>query len=136
MIVVDTNIIAYMVFKTPHSDNVAGFHKAESEWNVPVLWRSEFLNVVSLYYRKKILTYQDAIQAIDFAEQLVNHHEHHVSSIMILETIAASTCSSYDCEFVALAKDLSVKMITYDKQIIKDFPDIALKPEDYLAQIS
>jgi predicted nucleic acid-binding protein len=136
MIVVDTNIISYMVFKTLQSDKVEALHKLDPDWEVPVLWKSEFLNVVSLYFRKKILTYQEAIQAVDFAEQLVDHHEHNVSSVMILELITQSNCSSYDCEFVALAKNLSIKFITYDKQTITDFPSIAFKPEDYLAQIS
>lgn len=136
MIVVDTNVLAYMVFKTTYSDTVEKLHVADPIWEVPVLWRSEFLNVAALYFRKNIVTYQEAINSIDFAEKLTDHREHAISSTIVMELIAGSSCTSYDCEFVALAKNLETKLITYDKQIIKDFPDTALKPEDYLSKIS
>jgi predicted nucleic acid-binding protein len=111
-------------------------HELDPAWEVPVLWKSEFLNVVALYFRKKLITYQQAVQSIEYAEKLVNHHEHVISPVMTMEVIAGSACTAYDCEFVALAKSLETKFVTFDKQVIKDFSEIALKPEDYIAQIS
>lgn len=37
----------------------------------------------------------------------------------------ASGCTAYDCEFVVLAKDLDVKLITLDRAVLKAFPDVA-----------
>lgn len=136
MIVVDTNILAYMVFKTDYSGPVAQLHELDPVWEVPLLWKSEFLNVVALYFRRNLITYPDAINSFDYAERLVNHHEHTISGVMVMDLIAGSTCSSYDCEFVALAKSMETKLITYDKQIIKEFPGLAMRPEDYIAKIS
>lgn len=39
---------------------------------------------------------------------------------------ASSACSAYDCEFVALAKDLDIPLVTADKQILTQFPDVAV----------
>jgi hypothetical protein len=41
-------------------------------------------------------------------------------------------CSAYDCEFVALARDLDVPLITIDKQVIDRFPQVAVSLDAYL----
>jgi len=43
----------------------------------------------------------------------------------VLDLVASSTCTAYDCEFVALARELAVPLVTTDKQILRDFPAIA-----------
>ena len=48
-----------------------------------------------------------------------------MASHQVLALAAASTCSAYDCEFVALAKDLNVPLITVDKQVLSQFPEVA-----------
>jgi predicted nucleic acid-binding protein len=50
----------------------------------------------------------------------------------VLSLTNASACSAYDCEFVALAKQLNVKLITPDKKILSEFPDHAFSISDYL----
>ena len=47
-------------------------------------------------------------------------------SALILDLVAASDCSAYDCEYVALARHLNLKLVTYDKKILHNFPDIAV----------
>ena len=39
---------------------------------------------------------------------------------------------AYDCEFVALADDLRLPLITTDKKILSEFPSVALSIADYL----
>ena len=51
----------------------------------------------------------------------------------VLNLVAKSTCSAYDCEFVALAQDLGIPLVTMDKQIIRQFSEIALSLETYIA---
>ena len=43
-----------------------------------------------------------------------------------LGAVTISTCSAYDCEFVALARDLQIPLITVDRQILNDFPETAI----------
>jgi predicted nucleic acid-binding protein len=134
MIVVDTNIIAYMTFATEYSSVVKSLHQYNPVWEAPLLWKSEFLNILSLYHRKKLIDDKETLKALDFAERLIGSREHRIPSQGVLELIFRSTCSSYDCEFVGLAEKLNTKLITYDKKILHEFPSIALRPEDYLAQ--
>jgi predicted nucleic acid-binding protein len=133
VIVVDTNIIACMTFEAPESEAVSALHRHDPEWSVPLLWKSEFLNIVALYQQKKLLTYPESLEALEYAEKLVGIHEYRISPPTVIELLMNSTCSSYDCEFVALAQKLDVKLLTYDKTILLQFPTTAVRPEDYLA---
>lgn len=133
MIVVDTNIIAYMTFSTAHSPIVSALHKKNSKWEAPVLWRSEFLNVLSLYLRKELIDYKECLEALDFAERLIGGREHAVPAKDIIDALVRSSCSSYDCEFAVLAERLGTRLITYDKKLIREFPEVAITPDAFLA---
>ena len=43
-----------------------------------------------------------------------------------------SKCSSYDCEFVGLAKSLQVPLITSDKELLMNFPSVAISMEKFV----
>jgi predicted nucleic acid-binding protein len=51
-----------------------------------------------------------------------------------LELISLSTCSAYDCEFVALAKEQEIRLVTFDSKIIREFPGIAIQATDFIAK--
>lgn len=126
MIVVDTNIIAYLWLKGERTSSVKKLLKKDADWKVPFLWRSEFRNVLSLYIRKDLLTLPVAITIVKNAERQLKGNEYLVNSESILELVTQSDCSAYDCEFVALAKELGIKLITADKNITQQFPKTAI----------
>jgi len=132
VIVVDTNIIAGMTFPTDNSSVANLLHQKDPVWEAPVLWKSEFLNILSLFCREGLIDYQEALDALDFAERLVGSREHPVSARAILDAAATTSFSAYDCEFIVLAKQLGTKLITTNKKLTEQFPDIALTPEAYL----
>jgi predicted nucleic acid-binding protein len=126
MIVADTNIISYLFLPTEFSDQASQLYRSDPEWAAPVLWRSEFRNVLALYLRKKIITLAEALVIQEEAEALMLDREFTVPSVSILSLTDSSTCSAYDCEFVALARQLSVMLVTEDKKILAEFPDVAV----------
>jgi len=73
-----------------------------------------------------------ALELFMIAEELVTRSETHMPSDLILALASESGCSSYDCEFVALAELLNAPLLTYDKQILKAFPTIAVTPGEWL----
>lgn len=123
MIVVDTNVIAYFWIPGDFSKAAAALYDKDSHWISPYLWRSEFRNILSGYLRQKALTVDQALSLIENAESLMSGNEYNVSSAEVLEIAAASGCSAYDCEFVALARYFDVKLFTADKKVIREFPD-------------
>ena len=80
MIITDTNIIAYLLLSTSYTDSVDELYKTDSEWAAPLLWKSEFRNILALYLRKQIITLEKAIQLQDTAESLMVQNEFDVSS--------------------------------------------------------
>jgi len=126
MIVVDSNIIAYLYLPGAFSTAAEKLLNDEPEWAAPVLWRSEFRNILTGYFRRGDLTFAQvrAIQAE--AEALMAGNEFDVESDAVFELVQASNCSAYDCEFIALARMLGAKLVTMDGKLLKAFPDKAV----------
>ena len=132
MIVVDTDIIASMWVPNDMEEWVYKVLKKDDDWVAPLLWRSEFRNVLSIYLRKEFLKLSVVLQATEEAEQLMDTNEFDVNSTQVISLVSDSSCSAYDCEFVALADDLNVKLVTFDKKIIREFPNLAISPEEFV----
>ena len=105
MIVVDTNVIAYLFINGDQTEKAKSLLLYDPEWIAPVLWRSEFRSLLALYMRKKYFGVEEALLIMNEAENFMDENEYQVNSIEILELVNNSNCSSYDCEFVALAKN-------------------------------
>lgn len=132
MIVVDTNIIGYLYLNSPHSAQAEWALRRDPEWVAPRLWRSELRNVLAHYMRRDLLSLHDAQQIMDEATSLMHKNEYEVASLLALNLAATSTCSAYDCEFVALAQDLRVPLVTVDRQILNQFPAWAVSLDAFV----
>lgn len=132
MIVADTNTIAYLYLPTAQTDDVVSLLHKDPNWIAPLLWRSEFRNVLALYVRKGIIDLSTAIAMQSQAEQQLAENEYSVNSTDVLALASESGCSAHNCEFVSLAKSLNLKLITGDKKLIQMFPEIAMMAGDYL----
>lgn len=126
MIVVDTNVIAYFFVHGDHSGEAREVYKNDPEWNAPLLWRSEFRSVLLYYMKQGDLVLEDAVDIFNLSLELMYQREFEVDSRSILTLAQDVDCSAYDCEFVALANYLSVPLVTADRKILKDFPDVAV----------
>ena len=70
---------------------------------------------------------------MDEAEGLMfNKGNHLVDSTAVMQLVSQSTCSAYDCEFVALAQELDVSLVTSDRRILRDFPGVAVDPAEFV----
>lgn len=133
MIVVDTNIISYLYLPTKYSVQTEQLMSLDSDWTAPLLWKSEFRNLLALYLRQGIVTLDHAFSTLQEAEELFLDREFQVNSLTVMNLVAQSDCSAYDCEFVALAKDIGISLVTQDKKILRAFPEVAFSLESYLA---
>ena len=132
MIVVDTNLIGYLYLQSKHSSLAEQALLKDQQWTAPLLWRSEFRNVLALYIRKHWLTLEASQQIMLEALNLMEGEEYEVDSRQILRLVGMSSCSAYDCEFVALAQELGAALVTADKQILNDFPGVAVSLVDFV----
>ncbi len=132
MIVVDTNIICYRWLASPHSDAADKAWLKDPEWIAPLIWRSEFRNALAGALRKQIVTVEAAIEIISKAEMQFAGREFLVSSSAVMQGVVNSQCSAYDCEFVALAKEQGLVLVTADREILREFPRAAISLEQFI----
>lgn len=123
MIVVDTNVLAYLYLPGQYTARAEALMQREPEWAAPVLWRSEFRNVLAGYMRQRVLNFDQARDLQTEAEDLMAGAEFEVDSPRVLELVRDSDCSAYDCEFVALAMKLGTKLHTMDRKLLRAFPE-------------
>lgn len=123
MIVVDSNVLAYLYLPGERTADAEALLEQEPEWAAPVLWRSEFRNILAGYTRRKTLTFEQACGLQNEAENLLSGSEFEVDSRVVLELVRDSDCSAYDCEFIALAIKLDTKLVTADKKVLRAFPN-------------
>ena len=122
MIVVDTNVIAALYLTSDFTVNAESLILQDVEWAAPLLWRSEMRNTLAKYLRAGLMSLEQIYQIQHQAEDLMTGNEYQANSLAVLKLADTSQCSAYDCEFVALARHLQVKLITQDKQILAQFP--------------
>ena len=126
MIVVDSNVLAYLYLPGDFTEAAEALLTSDSEWAAPLLWRSEFRNILAGYIRRKSLSFLQATALQAEAEELLCGCEYEVDSTRVLELVRDSDCSAYDCEFIAVAEKLDVKLVTMDKKLLKAFPNRAV----------
>ena len=105
MLVADTNLLVYLLVTGERSAQAEQALRHDPHWAAPWLWRSEFRNVLALYIRNRHLALEAAQRIMAEALDLMAGAEVHVASSQVLDLAAASGCSAYDCEFVALAQE-------------------------------
>jgi predicted nucleic acid-binding protein len=132
MIVADTNLIAYFSIHTEHSALAEAVCAVDSVWAAPMLWRSEYRATLLKYLHHAGMSFEAAISSLRLAEETVTGREYSVDTRKVLELACRSKCSAYDCEYVALAQDLGVPLVTMDKQILRAFPKIAVSLEKFV----
>jgi len=126
MIVVDSNVLAYLYLPGEYTAAAEALMEHDPDWAAPVLWRSEFRNILAGYMRRGKLSFEQAHALQSEAEDLLGGAEYEVESRSVLELVGNSECSAYDCEFVALAMKLGTKLVTMDGKVLRSFPGIAV----------
>ncbi|MGH9366918.1 MAG: type II toxin-antitoxin system VapC family toxin [Thermoanaerobaculia bacterium] len=127
MIVVDTNVLAYLWLPGDRTAEAERLLKRDPVWNAPVLWRSEFRSVLAGCLRRGDLNLETALQIADEAEGQMRGREFSVPSAQVLARVDDSDCSAYDCEFVVLAEELGVLLVTSDEKLLRSFPAVATR---------
>ena len=131
MIVVDTNVTTCLWLRGEFAAAAERWLRDDPVWAVAVLWRSEFRNVLAGFVKRKVCTLQHAIWIARQAEEQFNGREFAPDSEAVLRLSNASGCTAYDCEFVALARMLGVRLVTNDRGILRSFAGIAVPLESH-----
>jgi predicted nucleic acid-binding protein len=122
VIVADVNVLAYLLIPGKFTQAAERLLEEEPVWVVPRLWRSELRNILANYLRGNQMELADARLIFQRAEELVGAEEYEVETADVLRLCKESKCSAYDCEYIALAEFLDLKLVTKDGKLAKAFP--------------
>ncbi len=131
MIVADTNLVVHLTIRGEFSPFAETIYAEDGSWAAPLLWRSEYRNTLMKYVQYQGMTIASALLSLRSAEEVIGNRSYDVSSEKVLELAMQSKCTAYDCEYVCLAQDLGVPLVTTGKQVLKAFPKTAVSLEKF-----
>lgn len=128
MIVVDTNVIAYLLMRGKRSEAIDRLQDHDSEWIAPRLWLDEFLNVLCTYERTGGIEPDQTSDILEDALELMEGRTYEMPPERILAVARKTGCSGYDSQYIALAEDLGLRLYTCDQRILRACPGVAVEP--------
>jgi predicted nucleic acid-binding protein len=131
MIVVDTNVIAYLLIQGDRTDAARAAWQRDAEWLAPPLWRAEFLNVLAVSVRSQVLSESDAHRAWSSSLAVMGHREVGVSGSDVLGAAIECGLSAYDAQFVVAARNKGTRLVTGDRHILAACPEFSVGLEDF-----
>jgi predicted nucleic acid-binding protein len=130
MIVVDANVIAYRVLANDRTTLALRLFDMDGEWISTSLWEYEFSNILAMPLRNEAWNVQQAVNALRDARKFLARVME-PSTETVFEIVRRHKITAYDAQYVALAIELNVPLVTEDKELLKKFPGKAYSMETY-----
>ena len=128
--VVDTNVVAYFLLGTePCAAEARRFLASLSNPMAPALWEAEIANVLWMAIRAGVLPADEGPSRLNLAARL--GIESVPTRTLLQGSLLRSVTSGiavYDTLFVELARRETCPLATFDRAVLKAFPDIAARP--------
>lgn len=128
MLIADTNVLIELFLPSLCCEVVLACRDADDDWRLPSLWVPEFRHVLLKFLRVGRLDLSTALNHLAVAEQKFLPRTMAVDSAVALRLAHQVGCSSYDAEFVVLAQQLACPLLTFDRKLLRLFPDVAVQP--------
>jgi len=133
VIVVDTNLLVYFWVPSSKTELAEEVWRRDQEWAAPRLWRSEFRSVLVGALRRQQVTGGQTERLMVEVTAMLRGREFEVETAEVFALALQSSCSAYDLEFVALARSLGVPLVTADRQVLREFPAVAISITEFAA---
>lgn len=131
MIVADTNLVSYLLITGEHTETARAAWSRDRDWVLPSLWRSEYLNVLAMAVRARVLEHDKAHTAWRVGVRLFGRSEREPSGTAVLDAAIELGISAYDAQFVVVARDLKIPLVTADQRLRKACAPLAVSPSDF-----
>ena len=133
MLVVDSNVVLAMILDEEQRGAVDALTTADPFWIAPDIIWYEIQNVLTGRVRRGRLTLEAARAMFRLASAMVEIVLPNTVNQDIIEIAVDCKLTFYDASYVALARELDIRLATYDQQILTGAPDVAAKPEEITA---
>ena len=128
--VIDTNVVAYLLLNTDKFVDAARDCLSEvTQAMAPAHWEAELANVIWMAVRAGVLSAEDGRSALALSRGLgiESVPTGGLCSGALVRSIESGV-AVYDTLFVELAIRMKCPMMTFDKAVLKAFPQVAVRP--------
>ena len=132
MVVVDVNVLVYLLTDSPSRALARRVHEIDPVWRVPPLWRHELLNVLATLTRQQVLDQDGALTLWRNALGLLGSREQQPDMEQALSLAIGQRISAYDAQYVALAIACAVPLISEDKKLQRQLPEQVMSMERFV----
>ncbi len=122
MVVIDTNILAYLMIEGDRTSAAQELHARDSDWHSEGFVLVEFSNILATYVRMKAMAPEVGTRLLAQAPTLVPGLTN-VLHAQVLETAMQFKISAYDACFITLARQVRLKLVTEDAKLRAAVPD-------------
>ena len=133
MLLVDTNVVAYLLIKGDHTEAAQELHASDSDWRSEAFLLVEFTNVLVSSIARKRMTVS---MAEDFLAKVFSLFDGKLGRIPHASVLAIATrhrVSAYDARFLSLADQLGSRLITEDARLRAAAPALTQSLAEALA---
>jgi predicted nucleic acid-binding protein len=131
VIVADNSVLVAFWLPGEWTELAEAVKLRDAVWAAPIIWRAEFRGILTTHLRQGLLTEAEANTAYVNAQKDLADHEFTVPTERILQLALGSDCTAFECEYVALAQDLAVPLVTVSEKVLRAFPQTAVPLTDF-----
>lgn len=132
MIVIDVNILFYFLHSGQHTVTARDVYEHDSDWIAPTLIYSEFQNILASNFRRGFVSEWQCLEAwresLILLENNVVDPDWEVSLALALK----HQITSYDSQYVEVARARRLPLVTEDRELLRKFPGIAISMVDFI----
>jgi predicted nucleic acid-binding protein len=133
MIVVDTNVIAYLLIEGDRTADAQALRLADPDWRSEPFLLVEFSNLLATQVRAKALSAAQAKSLLESAAQQVAAWVE-VPHAEALAVALDRRVSAYDARFVACARRLAAPLVTEDSRLRAATPGLSMSIAEALSR--
>lgn len=134
MIVVAPDVIVPLFIESARTAECEGLYRLSAEWIAPPSWRSGFSRTLGRLVAAQKMKGQNAAARLEGAGRLMEAGERLVAPGEVFSFLATTTISFEEAELLVLAAHCETDLVTYDKKLLKMFPEVAMTPEQIIAR--
>lgn len=131
MIVVDVNVIAYLLIAGDKTSLAQEAWQHDPQWITPPLWRHEMLNVLATYVRNGGASSDDAVAILRQAIARFGEQEREPQMEQALLLAVEHQISAYDAQYVQLALARDLFLVSEDRALQRKFPATVCSLQDF-----
>jgi hypothetical protein len=131
MIVVDSSVISFLFLEGELTESVKELHRIDSEWITPPILNHEMLNILAV-----VGTADQAFAPMEEIwrdlRALLGSRQQVPDPLRSLHLAIELEISGYVAQYVALAQQLNIPLVTEEQRLLEQLPDLCLSIEEAL----